>query len=59
MPAVLLVRHAQASFGAADYDVLSEHGHAQARAAAAELRARGLGRPAANVKGGQIGKENV
>jgi len=52
MPAVLLVRHAQASFGAADYDVLSEYGHAQARAAAAELEARGLGRPAAIVTGG-------
>lgn len=29
MPSLLLVRHGQASFGAADYDVLSERGHAQ------------------------------
>lgn len=41
MPSVLLIRHAQASFGAEDYDVLSEHGHAQVRALVAGLRARG------------------
>ena len=29
MPIVLLIRHAQASFGTVDYDVLSERGHAQ------------------------------
>lgn len=39
MPALLLVRHAQASFGAADYDVLSETGREQAA-----LLARALGR---------------
>ena len=32
MPSILLVRHAQASFGAADYDVLSEQGHEQVAA---------------------------
>ena len=42
MPSVLLIRHAQASFGAADYDVLSEHGHAQVRALVSGLRARGV-----------------
>ena len=31
MSAVYLVRHGQASFGAADYDMLSERGHQQAR----------------------------
>lgn len=31
MSAVYLIRHGQASFGAADYDVLSERGHQQAR----------------------------
>lgn len=38
MPTVLLIRHAQASFGAPDYDVLSEIGHRQVHA----LVARGL-----------------
>ena len=41
MPAILLVRHAQASFGAADYDVLSDRGHEQSRAVARELAERG------------------
>jgi broad specificity phosphatase PhoE len=40
MPALLLVRHGQASFGAEDYDVLSETGHEQARALARELGRR-------------------
>ncbi|EHY91046.1 histidine phosphatase family protein [Saccharomonospora azurea] len=40
MGAVYLVRHGQASFGAADYDVLSELGHAQARAVGIELARR-------------------
>lgn len=31
MSLIVLVRHGQASWGQADYDVLSEHGHAQAR----------------------------
>ena len=43
MPTVLVTRHAQASFGAEDYDVLSAHGHTQAAALAADLRRRGIG----------------
>jgi broad specificity phosphatase PhoE len=39
MAAVLLVRHGQASFGAADYDVLSDVGHRQAAIVAARLSA--------------------
>lgn len=42
MPSILLIRHAQASFGTEDYDVLSEHGYAQAQALVAGLRARGV-----------------
>lgn len=42
MPTVLLVRHAQASFGAADYDVLSPTGIEQATALAADLVRRGV-----------------
>lgn len=41
MPTLLLVRHAQASFGTTDYDVLSALGERQARALDAELRRRG------------------
>src|SRR3954451_21710821 len=33
VPTILLLRHAQASFGTADYDVLSDTGHRQAAAA--------------------------
>jgi broad specificity phosphatase PhoE len=39
---VLLVRHGQASFGAADYDVLSPTGHEQSRVLGAALAARGV-----------------
>jgi broad specificity phosphatase PhoE len=42
MPSILLVRHAQASFGAADYDVLSERGHKQVAALVAGLQHRGI-----------------
>ena len=42
MPTILLVRHAQASFGSADYDVLSEAGVEQARLLAATLARRRL-----------------
>lgn len=42
MPTIHLVRHAQASFGAADYDVLSERGHAQAAALDRTLTERGI-----------------
>jgi broad specificity phosphatase PhoE len=40
MGVVLLVRHGQASFGAADYDVLSETGHEQSRLLGAWLAER-------------------
>jgi broad specificity phosphatase PhoE len=42
MPSVLLIRHAQASFGAADYDVLSETGQHQVRALITGLQRRGV-----------------
>jgi broad specificity phosphatase PhoE len=50
MPALLLLRHAQASFGAADYDVLSERGHDQVAALHAALAARGV-EPVSRVSG--------
>lgn len=46
MSAVYLVRHGQASFGAADYDVLSPVGERQAKLVGAELAERGV-RPVA------------
>jgi broad specificity phosphatase PhoE len=42
MPTVLLIRHAQASFGTADYDVLSDRGHAQVAALQRALARRGI-----------------
>jgi broad specificity phosphatase PhoE len=42
MPTVLLVRHAQASFGSDDYDVLSADGRKQAALLADSLRRRGV-----------------
>ena len=42
MPSILLVRHAQASFGGERYDVLSDHGRVQVDALAADLRRRGV-----------------
>lgn len=42
MGVVLLVRHGQASFGADDYDVLSEVGHEQSRLLGRSLAARGI-----------------
>ena len=42
MSSILLVRHGQASFGAADYDVLSPTGHEQSRVLGAALAARGI-----------------
>jgi broad specificity phosphatase PhoE len=42
VPSILLVRHGQASYGAADYDVLSETGWRQAEVLAAEDVRRGL-----------------
>jgi len=51
VPTVLLARHAQGSFGGADYDLLSEAGHAQAEALAGDLVRRGvrIGRVAAGT----------
>ncbi|RZU31912.1 histidine phosphatase family protein [Blastococcus saxobsidens] len=45
MPLICLVRHGQASFGADDYDVLSDLGREQARSVGEELRRRGLRDP--------------
>jgi broad specificity phosphatase PhoE len=42
VPSILLIRHAQASFGSDDYDVLSPHGHAQVQALVEGLAARGV-----------------
>jgi broad specificity phosphatase PhoE len=42
LPAILLVRHGQASYGGPDYDVLSERGRAQCAALAADLERRGV-----------------
>ncbi|HEY2715725.1 MAG TPA: histidine phosphatase family protein, partial [Solirubrobacterales bacterium] len=50
MPTVLLIRHGQASFGAADYDVLSPTGERQAGIAAAAIARRGY-RPSRIVSG--------
>lgn len=50
MGVLLLVRHGQASFGAADYDVLSETGHAQGRLLGAWLAERGV-TPTAVLRG--------
>ena len=47
MPVVLLVRHGQASFGADDYDVLSDVGREQARVVGSELARRALRSPVA------------
>lgn len=42
MVEIILIRHAQASFGAADYDVLSDLGHEQARALGRALKRQGV-----------------
>ena len=42
MGAIYLVRHGQASFGAADYDALSPRGFEQSTVVGAELRRRGV-----------------
>lgn len=51
MGLLLLVRHGQASFGADDYDVLSETGWAQCRLLGAWLAERGVA-PSVLVRGG-------
>lgn len=55
MPSVLLVRHGQASFGAADYDVLSPLGHRQAAVLADRLAALPSG--VAEVVTGQMRRQ--
>lgn len=45
MPAIVLLRHGQASFGSADYDQLSDLGREQAAVAGRELALRGLRSP--------------
>ena len=45
MPVVLLVRHGQASFGAEDYDVLSDLGREQSEVVGQELARRALRNP--------------
>jgi broad specificity phosphatase PhoE len=45
VPAILLLRHGQASFGTDDYDVLSDLGRVQCDVAARELARRGLRSP--------------
>ena len=50
MGVLLIVRHGQASFGAADYDVLSDAGWAQGRRLGAWLGEQGI-RPTAVVRG--------
>lgn len=47
MPVVLLVRHGQASFGADDYDVLSDLGREQSAVVGGELARRRLRSPVA------------
>ncbi|WP_249011798.1 histidine phosphatase family protein [Conexibacter sp. DBS9H8] len=42
VPRILLIRHGQASFGAADYDALSERGHAQAALTVEALARQGV-----------------
>jgi broad specificity phosphatase PhoE len=42
MPELFVIRHAQASFGAANYDRLSELGHRQSRALGEALAERGV-----------------
>jgi broad specificity phosphatase PhoE len=55
MPAVLLVRHAQASFGGTDYDVLSELGADQA--AAARVAVSRLGGDGARLVSGSLRRQ--
>ena len=55
MPLLLLVRHGQASFGAADYDVLSERGGRQATLTAAAILAAGV--PVSRVVSGALQRQ--
>lgn len=58
MSVVLLVRHAQASFGSADYDVLSALGERQARHLGKALEDRGIA-PASVVTGRQVRQQET
>jgi broad specificity phosphatase PhoE len=51
MPTIMLIRHGQASFGADDYDVLSDAGHRQAAVLKTALDERGIA-PDRLVSGG-------
>ncbi|KAA0913021.1 histidine phosphatase family protein [Aquicoccus porphyridii] len=53
MAELFLVRHAQASFGAANYDKLSELGHEQSRELGRALKAQGI-RPSAVFIGDMV-----
>lgn len=53
MSVLLLVRHGQASFGAANYDALSETGHEQARVLGTSLADRGV-TPSRVVRGEMV-----
>ena len=55
MPSIVLIRHGQASFGAADYDALSPSGHAQADAVARELAHDG--RPVQRIVSGSMRRQ--
>ena len=55
MPLLVIVRHGQASFGSADYDVLSPVGRQQALQTASALRAAGL--EAAHVVTGSLRRQ--
>ncbi len=54
MGALSVIRHAQASFGAANYDQLSELGHRQSEALGAALRAQGMAWPDVVYVGEQV-----
>lgn len=56
MPTVLLIRHAQASFGASSYDLLSERGHLQAAALRRSLERRRI--PAHQVLSGSLSRQS-
>lgn len=45
MPVIYLIRHGQASFGAENYDALSDHGWEQSRVLGRHLREQNLGAP--------------
>lgn len=45
MPVIYLIRHGQASFGAENYDALSDHGWEQSRVLGRHLREQALGAP--------------